>query len=228
MTRTRARWRASWPCPRLHGTCLRARQEDEVRSLRLGASTRKSTTMTRMRRMRSRTPTLPCSIHLCQATQKVSRRVSRSSHPMKPSLTLLSFLTSSFVDGDESVNLTSYAASATAAAQVVNANNGSSAPPSSRPRQHKPRWHFGIRSRSPPMEVMLEIYRTLKALGMEWRMKTDLPDGTGADGKDNGESAKGKKEEQERGLFFVETRCRVRDVVVSLVSLALSDFACLR
>jgi len=73
------------------------------------------------------------------------------------------------------------------------------------------------------MEVMLEIYRTLKALGMEWRRKTDLPGseggaggegGGGGDGKDGG-GAKGKKEEQERGLFFVETRCRVRDVVVS-------------
>lgn len=34
-----------------------------------------------------------------------------------------------------------------------------------------PRWHFGIRSSSPPMEVMLELYRTLEALGIEWREK---------------------------------------------------------
>ncbi|KAK9893270.1 Pkinase-domain-containing protein [Cystobasidium minutum MCA 4210] len=33
------------------------------------------------------------------------------------------------------------------------------------------RWHFGIRSRSEPLEVMLEIYRTLKTLGFEWREK---------------------------------------------------------
>ncbi|KAL7411574.1 kinase-like domain-containing protein [Mrakia frigida] len=136
-------------------------------------------------------------------------------------------------NANDSINLSSYAASATAAAAVVASTNslaassstatGTSGSNSSRPRQHKPRWHFGIRSRSPPMEVMLEIYRTLKALGMEWRRKTDLPgseggaggEGGGGDGKEGG-GAKGKKEEQERGLFFVETRCRVRDVVVRM------------
>lgn len=30
------------------------------------------------------------------------------------------------------------------------------------------RWHFGIRSRSSPVEVMLEIYRALKDMGAEW------------------------------------------------------------
>ncbi|ORY24882.1 putative SNF1A/AMP-activated protein kinase [Naematelia encephala] len=38
----------------------------------------------------------------------------------------------------------------------------------------KPKWHFGIRSRSPPMEVMLEIYKTLNVLGMEWRRKEGI------------------------------------------------------
>lgn len=38
----------------------------------------------------------------------------------------------------------------------------------------KPRWHFGIRSRSPPMEVLLEIYRVLQQIGMEWKLK-DVP-----------------------------------------------------
>ncbi|KAF8306917.1 Pkinase-domain-containing protein, partial [Clavulina sp. PMI_390] len=32
-------------------------------------------------------------------------------------------------------------------------------------------WHFGIRSVSPPMEVMTELYYSLKALGIEWREK---------------------------------------------------------
>ncbi|KAF8995577.1 kinase-like domain-containing protein [Cyathus striatus] len=41
-------------------------------------------------------------------------------------------------------------------------------------RQHKIKWHFRIRSWSPPMEVMLEIYRTLKVLSMEWKEKRDL------------------------------------------------------
>ncbi|CAG8478642.1 1430_t:CDS:10 [Diversispora eburnea] len=38
-------------------------------------------------------------------------------------------------------------------------------------KRHKSRskWHFGIRSRSPPLEVMLEIYRALKNIGMEWK-----------------------------------------------------------
>ncbi|KTW28181.1 hypothetical protein T552_02040 [Pneumocystis carinii B80] len=30
------------------------------------------------------------------------------------------------------------------------------------------RWHFGIRSRSSPLEIMVEIYRALKDLGAEW------------------------------------------------------------
>ncbi|KAJ3093034.1 Protein kinase [Quaeritorhiza haematococci] len=31
------------------------------------------------------------------------------------------------------------------------------------------KWHFGIRSRSPPFDIMLEIYRALKNLGMQWK-----------------------------------------------------------
>lgn len=58
------------------------------------------------------------------------------------------------------------------------------------------------------MEVMLEIYQTLKTLGMEWREKPNLnilgrsedEGGNGKDGKD---------------IYYVETRCRIRDVVVS-------------
>lgn len=38
-------------------------------------------------------------------------------------------------------------------------------------KRGRSRWHFGIRSRSPPMEIMLELYRTLQVLGMEWREK---------------------------------------------------------
>ena len=39
----------------------------------------------------------------------------------------------------------------------------------------RPRWHFGIRSRSPPMEVMLEIYKTLHSLNMWWKRKDGIP-----------------------------------------------------
>ncbi|KAL0075912.1 kinase-like domain-containing protein [Phycomyces blakesleeanus] len=38
-------------------------------------------------------------------------------------------------------------------------------------RPHKPRqkWHFGIRSKCPAWEVMIEIYRSLQNVGMTWR-----------------------------------------------------------
>jgi carbon catabolite-derepressing protein kinase len=86
------------------------------------------------------------------------------------------------------------------------------------------------------MEVMLEIYRTLKALKMEWRVrdgseeeKLALP---GEEGKENGgekekkepprdesEKSRRRREEEERikkahELYFVETRCRMDDVMV--------------
>lgn len=37
----------------------------------------------------------------------------------------------------------------------------------------KTRWHFGIRSRSYPLDVMGEIYRALKNLGAEWSVPTE-------------------------------------------------------
>ncbi|KAG9033336.1 Protein kinase [Tulasnella sp. UAMH 9824] len=81
----------------------------------------------------------------------------------------------------------------------------------------QPRWHFGIRSRSPPMEVMLEIYQTLKALGMEWKQKG------GQWGLDNDDPERAEEEEDEHNwskesldIYFVETRCRIREVVVRM------------
>ena len=92
-------------------------------------------------------------------------------------------------------------------------------------KQQKTKWHFGIRSRSPPMEVMLEIYRTLKTLGMEWKEKKNLG---GLGGLKKSKSGKGPYLERNRDLdgdggvdlkaassiYFVETRARVQDVVV--------------
>lgn len=40
-------------------------------------------------------------------------------------------------------------------------------------KKSKTRWHFGIRSRSYPLDVMGEIYRALKNLGAEWTKPTD-------------------------------------------------------
>lgn len=96
-------------------------------------------------------------------------------------------------------------------------------------KQHRTRWHFGIRSRSPPMEVMLEIYRTLRALGMEWKEKKDLGGLGGVRIQDRKRSRERTKVERARdqdgggyvdmkaasSVYFIETRARVQDVVVS-------------
>ncbi|KAH9977846.1 kinase-like domain-containing protein [Lactifluus volemus] len=103
-------------------------------------------------------------------------------------------------------------------------------------KQHRTKWHFGIRSRSPPMEVMLEIYRTLKTLGVEWREKKNLGGlGSGSvhlNGNAGGRrrSGHGKIErarEYDGGghvdlkaaasVYFIETRVRVQDVVLYMV-----------
>ncbi|KAJ3557678.1 hypothetical protein NM688_g1342 [Phlebia brevispora] len=93
-------------------------------------------------------------------------------------------------------------------------------------KQHRTKWHFGIRSRSPPMEVMLEIYRTLKALGMEWKEKYDLG-GLGGIQKTRSSKERAKLERAREfdgagyvdlraaaAIYFIETRARVQDVVV--------------
>lgn len=40
-------------------------------------------------------------------------------------------------------------------------------------KKSKTRWHFGIRSRSYPLDVMGEIYRALKNLGAEWAIPSE-------------------------------------------------------
>ncbi|KAM0748218.1 Pkinase-domain-containing protein [Meredithblackwellia eburnea MCA 4105] len=89
---------------------------------------------------------------------------------------------------------------------------------SSTPRRLRQRWHFGIRSRSEPMEVMLEIYRTLKALKMEWKVKKNVTEDVG---EDEDPKKRRRREEEERvkkaqELYFVETRCRMDDVIVRM------------
>lgn len=95
-------------------------------------------------------------------------------------------------------------------------------------KQHRTKWHFGIRSRSPPMEVMLEIYRTLKALGMEWKEKRNLGGLGGVKSRPRSGTEGSTKIERARemdgcdsvdlrvaaSVYFVETRARVQDVVV--------------
>lgn len=87
-------------------------------------------------------------------------------------------------------------------------------------RRLRQRWHFGIRSRSEPMEVMLEIYRTLKALKMEWKPKR-YPSDDGNGGDEEEPKKRRRREEEERvkkaqELYFVETRCRMDDVMVRM------------
>lgn len=70
------------------------------------------------------------------------------------------------------------------------------------------------------MEVMLEIYRTLKALQMEWKPKVKVSGAApGAKGEAEDSKKKRRREEEERiknaqELYFVETRCRMDDVMV--------------
>lgn len=108
----------------------------------------------------------------------------------------------------------------------------------------KPKWHFGIRSRSPPMEVMLEIYKTLSLLGMQWKKKEgiEFPDigPEPADGypeevstvleeykaKNGSDYVMGRrappkkeiagKEKAAQDLYLVKTRARYGTVMVSL------------
>ncbi|KAL0952141.1 hypothetical protein HGRIS_008760 [Hohenbuehelia grisea] len=91
-------------------------------------------------------------------------------------------------------------------------------------KQHRTKWHFGIRSRSPPMEVMLEIYRTLKALGMEWKEKRNLGGLGGLKARKGPHGAIERVRDLDggghvdlkaaSGVYYVETRARVADVVV--------------
>ncbi|KAG8936116.1 Protein kinase [Tulasnella sp. 418] len=104
-------------------------------------------------------------------------------------------------------------------AHVAASNLGSN---SSRKHHHtstankQPRWHFGIRSRSPPMEVMLEIYQTLKALGMEWKEKGGQWGLEVDDDRSEHEDDEAHFSKESLDIYFVETRCRIRDVVVRM------------
>lgn len=76
------------------------------------------------------------------------------------------------------------------------------------------------------MEVMLEIYRTLRALGMEWKEKKNLGGlgGVRPPGIERRKDSHGGVDLNHPGgvdlkaassVYFVETRARVQDVVVS-------------
>lgn len=91
-------------------------------------------------------------------------------------------------------------------------------------KQHKTRWHFGIRSRSPPMEVMSAIYASLKSLGMEWKEKRHLGGLCAYHSKAKVKIERSRAwDGDERvdlraasAIYFVETRARQQEVVVRI------------
>ncbi len=93
-------------------------------------------------------------------------------------------------------------------------------------KKPRSRWHFGIRSRSPPMEIMLELYRTLQSLGMEWRAKAvaipSKSDGNDTnhahddEAKDKEHAGSGSGANKGEELFFLETRWKVGHVLVRM------------
>lgn len=89
-------------------------------------------------------------------------------------------------------------------------------------RRSRNRWHFGIRSRSPPMEIMLELYRTLQVLGMEWRAKPQDEKVNEENAKEVDKRADSSKntnhEDSNRGenLFFIEARWKVDDIIARM------------
>ncbi|SPO32052.1 related to SNF1 - carbon catabolite derepressing ser/thr protein kinase [Ustilago trichophora] len=90
-------------------------------------------------------------------------------------------------------------------------------------KKPRSRWHFGIRSRSPPMEIMLELYRTLQSLGMEWRAKPVTKKNKSKSEGQDGDAEGGEKEAGGSGaaskgeeLFFLETRWKVGHVLVRM------------
>lgn len=84
-------------------------------------------------------------------------------------------------------------------------------PPPATTKKPRSRWHFGIRSRSPPMEIMLELYRTLQVLGMDWRAKPEK-EADEARKRDENEDSGQKGEE----LFFLETRWKLGETLVRM------------
>ncbi|MBW0512673.1 hypothetical protein O181_052388 [Austropuccinia psidii MF-1] len=108
---------------------------------------------------------------------------------------------------------------------ITNHNSSGSAPKAK--KTPKTKWHFGIRSKSPPMTVMLEIYRTLQSLGFEFRRKDlnlksvdELGENEGKESESERRRRKRKIEEgkvkQAQDLYFIETRCRLDDVMVRM------------
>ncbi|KAF9028058.1 Pkinase-domain-containing protein [Hymenopellis radicata] len=84
-------------------------------------------------------------------------------------------------------------------------------------KHHRPKWHFGIRSRSAPMEIVHELYKVLQDLEMEWKAKPRFPVSRIPDYSPHIERAPeldGEERIDLSSLFLIESRCRIHDVVV--------------
>lgn len=86
-------------------------------------------------------------------------------------------------------------------------------------------WHFGIRSVSGPMEIMVELYKSLQSLGIEWREKRGpwIANAACCWGDDaptpDGQDALQGASKDDLDIFTVELRWRKRDIVVSRLSI---------
>lgn len=74
-------------------------------------------------------------------------------------------------------------------------------------RRARSQWHFGIRSRSHPLEIMLVLYRTMESLGMEWCSKTPLPPVPPHAERMSPEERQQVLDKLDEGLFHVQAQC---------------------
>lgn len=78
-------------------------------------------------------------------------------------------------------------------------------------------WHFGLRSINPPMEVIYELYKSLRRLNVEWRGKR----GVWASSPQFQEEVIGGQDipREDLDIYTLDIRCRKRDTVVCNVHL---------
>lgn len=81
-------------------------------------------------------------------------------------------------------------------------------------RGNRRNWHFGIRSMSPPMEVIHELYRSMQRLGIEWREKRGIWASSPERDVELGPVEWAGKDDLD--IYTIDIRWRKRAVVVSI------------
>ena len=95
-------------------------------------------------------------------------------------------------------------------------------PPGAKPasanssRRNRSQWHFGIRSRSRPMEIMLELYRTMQALNMEWSPKTPLPPVSGGLENLTSDERQQVLDALNEDVFYAQTQCVLMNIKIRM------------